>query len=180
MRNDNFENYIPLAPEKNKVLSTQTFFNFHCPGILSSRESWVYDFSKSNLEKNVNQIIDFYNQQRIEFNELISLNQSIKVEDFIDTDPTKISWTVNLKSFLSKNKEVKYENNVIRNGFLRPFMKQNLYYNRELIERPGLFKEVLPNKNSENRIICVSGNGANKQNCIYIVNDLIDYNAIDA
>jgi predicted helicase len=176
-RNDAFDNFIPLVPEKNLNLKTQTFFNFHCPGILSSRENWVYNFSNEKLKLNVNRMIDFYNKQRIEYNSTKS--EKIKVEDFIDTNPSNISWTVNLKSFLLKNKEVKY-NEEIRQGLLRPFMKQNIYYNKDLIERPGLFKNLLPNKITENKIICVSGNGANKINCIYIVDEIIDYNAIDA
>lgn len=176
-RNKAFDNFISLVPEKNQNLKTQTFFNFHCPGILSSRESWVYNFSKEELRSNVSRMIDFYNEQRIDYNS--AKIEKIKVDDFISTNPSKISWTVNLKYYLSKNKEVLYKNE-IRQGLLRPFMKQNIYYNRDLIERPGLFKDLLPNETVNNKIICVSGNGANKLNCIYIVNEIIDYNAIDA
>jgi len=179
MRNASFENYIPLEPEKNLKITTKSFFNFHCPGILSSREGWVYNFSKENLTSNVKRMISFYNEQRLEFQKEILSNNKLKSEDFIDTNPTKISWTVNLKSYLAKNKEVQFKDE-IRQGFLRPFMKQNIYYNKDLVERPGLFKDLLPNTNVQNKIICVSGNGANKLNCIYIVNDIIDYNAIDA
>ena len=178
-RNDAFDTFISLEPEKNLKLTTQTFFNFHCPGVLSSREAWAFNFSKTSLESNIKRIIAFYETQRKDYHIKTKSNPKLKVEDFIDTDPAKISWTVNLKAYLSKNKEIKYSDE-IRTGFLRPFMKQNIYYNKDLIERPGLFKDLMPTPNLNNVMICVSGNGANKLNCIYIVNDIIDYNAIDA
>lgn len=176
MRNESFDTFIPMAPEKNLKLNTESFFSFHCPGLLSSREAWVYNFSKNQLGFNVNRMIDFYNDQRIEFNEN---HRTIDVEDFIDTNSQKISWTVNLKAYLKKNKEITYSNNY-RIAILRPFMKQKMYYDRDLIERPGLFKDLYPSSNQDNKIICVSGNGANKLNCIYITDKIIDYNAIDA
>ena len=179
MRNESFDSFIPLEPEKNLKIPTKSFFNFHCPGILSSREGWVYNFSKVNLTSNVKRMISFYNEQRLEYQTEVSANNNLKSDDFIDTNPAKISWTVNLKSYLVKNKEVQFKDEITQ-GFLRPYIKQNIYYNKDLVERPGLFKDLKPNADIENKIICVSGNGANKLNCIYIVNGIIDYNAIDA
>ena len=164
-----FDTFIPLLPTKNKTPNTQTFFNYHLPGLLSSREYWVYNFSKSNLEQNVTNLIDFYNSEIIRTEGDISM---------INTDSKKISWTVNLKKDLRNRKKIKVSQDY-RNAILRPFIKQNVYYNSDLIERPGLFYEVLP-ENKDNVIICVSGKGANKKNCIYITSKLIDYNAIDA
>src|SRR5690606_26901692 len=45
MRNDNFENYIPLAPEKKFDTKTQSIFNTYSLGVSSARDFWVYNFS---------------------------------------------------------------------------------------------------------------------------------------
>lgn len=51
LRNDAFDNFIPITPEKKFDSKSQSFFLSHAPGLLSSRESWVYNFSQKELIK---------------------------------------------------------------------------------------------------------------------------------
>lgn len=168
-RNEAFDDFIPLLPEKNKFLDTNSFFTFHCPGLLSSREFWVYNFSATDLQNNVDNMISFYN------GEVKRTKTDIKL---INTDTKRISWTAGLKKDLSKGKMLKLKEKQEK-AILRPFQKLNIYYHKDMIERPSLFHEVIT-PNYSNLIICVSGIGANKKNTVYITNTLIDYNAIDA
>ncbi|HQB65934.1 MAG TPA: hypothetical protein PK616_08580, partial [Fibrobacteraceae bacterium] len=178
-RNDVFDTFIPMAPEKKFDAKSQSFFVTQSPGVLSSRESWVYNFSKDKVANQMDSMISFYESQRIEFSE--NNNAKKKVEDYIDTDAKKISWTRALRKDLSNNVKHKFKPNSITEGILRPYYKLNLYNDRNFIESPGLlsqfFPKALPQKNV---VICVSGLGANKQNCILAVDSSIDYNAIDA
>lgn len=168
-----------MAPEKKFDAKSQSFFVTQSPGVLSSRESWVYNFSKDKVANQMDSMISFYESQRIEFSE--NNNAKKKVEDYIDTDAKKISWTRALRKDLSNNVKHKFKPNSITEGILRPYYKLNLYNDRNFIESPGLlsqfFPKALPQKNV---VICVSGLGANKQNCILAVDSSIDYNAIDA
>ncbi|MEI6436180.1 MAG: type ISP restriction/modification enzyme, partial [Bacteroidota bacterium] len=84
-------------------------------------------------------------------------------EDFIDTDPKKISWTVNLKSDIERNKEHKYNTNKIKQGAYRPYLKQFLYFDKPYIERPGLTSTFLSDLANSNKLICVSGIGVTKE-----------------
>ena len=63
MRNAGFENFIPLDPDKNFNLKTNSFFTTQNPGLLSGREPWVYNFNKEELSKS-NQLSDEDIQRR--------------------------------------------------------------------------------------------------------------------
>ena len=50
-----------MAPlNKCKVDSKSIFINYS-PGLVSSRDAWVYNFNKDNLKNNIESTIDFYN-----------------------------------------------------------------------------------------------------------------------
>lgn len=180
MRNDLFETYIPLEPEKKLDIKSKSYFFIQTPGLLSSRESWVYNFSNDVVYNNMKRMVVFYEAER---EELVKKGFNYKSDDinkFIDTTPTKISWTRALKNDVSRNIKHEFRNDNMRKGVLRPFMEQNLYYDKNFIESPALFSNIFPTSSHKNILICVSGVGANKQNCIYITNKFIDYNAIEA
>lgn len=181
-RNDLFDTFVPIEPEKKFNLKSQSYFVVSSPGILSGRESWVYNSSKKETAKNMKGMAGFYEDQRTAFITEKEKDSNIKIADFIDPNPRSISWTRALRNDLEKNVAHVFNNDAITEAVLRPFYKQNLYNDRAFIESPGLLSQfILPsNTRHDNRIICVSGVGANKQNCIYITDKPIDFNAIDA
>lgn len=179
VRNEAFENFIALAPEKNFDFKTSSFFVTQNPGLLSGREPWVYNFSKKALASNMNRMIEFYEIQRKAY-EKANEKQRLSVNDFVDGDSQKISWTVNLKKDIERNKKHRFDLAYIRNSVYRPYTKQCLFFHKPFIERPGGSSLYFPKPNLPNIVICVSGIGSNKDNCIYITRNLIDYNALDA
>ena len=76
-----FENYILLGDKKNN--SAEVFFDIYSRGIETGRDSWIYNFSKKSLQKNISSMIEFYNKQREKF----------KTEKNFDMNAKKISWT---------------------------------------------------------------------------------------
>jgi predicted helicase len=110
-------------------------------------------------------MIEFYNQQSDQYHELIKRNKGRKplnVDDFIDNDPTKISWSGNLKSDLEKHTIHSFNSEAITNGMYRPFSKQKLYFDRRFNERVYQMPKILPNKQTGNLVIAVTGIGASK------------------
>lgn len=171
-RNESFSTFIPLDPTKKFDLKTQTFFNSYAIGVASNRDAWVYNFSKSEVESNMLRMIEFYNLQTQSFIEAKIINQEILVDYFINSDPKKISWTVNLKKDLEKKLEHIFKKGKMRIGYYRPFFKQNLYFDNAFIERPGLSPKFFPNHELENKVICITGVSASREfsalmsNCI--------------
>jgi predicted helicase len=174
-RNDAFDNFIPLAPEKKFDVTTQSFFTIQGPGILSSRDAWVYNFSKDKVESNMKRMIAFYNEQQKAFSETKLKKPDMKVEDFIETDHHKISWTVNLINDIQKGNKHSFNNSDVRQGTYRPFTKSAIYYNLDFVERPGLSPKYFPSNSTKNLIISISGVGSNKDCSILLINNLTDY-----
>ena len=163
-RNTLFDTFIPMEPEKNSI------FNYTKPGILSGRESWVYNFSKTTLFDNINHLISNFNQE-------IALTDGDVTK--INTDSKRISWSRSLKKKLEKKEVLKFDNALHKTCLLRPFLPQNLFYDKNLIESPSNFNNLFPAE-QKNLVILISGKGANKSNTILISNKHTDYNALDA
>lgn len=158
-RNDSFNTFIPIDPEKKSDLRTQTFFNTYAIGVSTNRDAWVYNFSKKVIESNMKRLVDFYNEQQSDYAKVKKKNAKVEVESFIDTDSTKIGWTVNLKKDLERGIIHSFKRSEITKSIYRPFCKQKLYFDRPLIERPGLSSSFFPSAASSNILICISPSG---------------------
>ena len=174
-RNEVFDSFVPMAPKKKFDTTGQSFFLVQGPGILTSRDVWIYGFSQNQMALNVRDLIDFYNTQRLELEAIRLTEPGIKVEDFINSDPTKISWTRALKKDLNKNKPHRFYERVITTGYYRPFCKQKVYYDKSLVESPGLNQIYFPEPNAENVIISIPGIGGTKEFTAIISNSPTDY-----
>lgn len=152
-RNEMFKLFTPIEPEKKFAKGQKSFFETYAIGLASNRDSWVYGFSKANVEANMRAMIRFYNEQ----------NQSVQNGEIgeLDNNPTKISWTVNLRKDIERRTSHEYLDD-IRYSMYRPFQKQHLYYHKPFIERIGLSPKLFPTPKHENLVICVSGIGSSK------------------
>ena len=168
-RNEMFKLFIPIEPEKKFAKGQKSFFETYAIGVATNRDAWVYNASQRTLENNMRSMIDFYNRQREAYNDAVKVDKNLSVESFINTDDTKISWTVNLKKDIERNIEHKYVSD-IRDGAYRPFFKQRLYFDKHFIERIGLSPKLFPTPNHKNLVICVSGIGSSKDFSAIITN----------
>lgn len=150
-RSETFRLFTPIEPEKKFAKNSKSFFETYAIGVATNRDAWVYNFSEKSVEHNMKSMIDFYNQQL----------QTVANTDELDSNPNKISWTVNLKKDIERGNIHKYEE-CIRHSMYRPFEKQCLYYHKPFIERIGLSPKLFPTPNHKNLVICVSGIGASK------------------
>ncbi|MEB8328655.1 DEAD/DEAH box helicase family protein [Flavobacteriaceae bacterium KMM 6897] len=158
-RNDVFDTFIHIEPDKKFNLKTQSFFNVNGPGIVTSRDAWAYNFSSNTLEKNIKSTLEFYNSQKNNFVEKQKLERTLKVEDFIDLNPKKISWTRSLRNDCKNDKNHSFEKESLTKSLYRPFNVQNLYYSKALTESPGIQKDIFVHSN---RVIFHSGKGSSK------------------
>ena len=103
-------------------------------------------------------------------------NQEITVNDFIDTDDTKIKWTRSLKSNLKTGKLAEFSAANVRTSIYRPFTKSHLYFDRMMNECVYVFPSIFPTPETEleNRAICASGLGHDIFRC-HITNKIPDY-----
>ncbi len=186
-RNDDFEKLIPLKRDK-KLKIFDTIFDLNSNGVVSGRDPWVYNFSPNALMQSVKNCIDTYNADLKCFNEVFreAFKQRVKGvkpgdrykhlnSQEITTDKTKIAWTDGLKNHLIKNKNLQESNEErIRLALYRPFNKQWLYWDKDLINRQGEFSKIFPDKSVCNVVINTSSMASRNFSCL-IANEITDF-----
>jgi len=161
MRNSMFDEFIPLESEKKFDNKSKTFFTTYAIGVSTNRDAWVYNFSEDELKNNMKRMIAFYNEQRKLVEKERKKNPELNFEDYLDTNPQKMSWTVNLKKDIENNIAHKFNENVLITGLYRPFVQMNLFFDPDFIERPGIWSQLIPTDDGDNLIICISCVGTN-------------------
>ncbi len=159
-RDDDFAQFIVMGDKKG---DSQKLFENYSQGVVTSRDAWCYNASREVVQSNMARMIDFYNDELARFNTAsVGLDRKARglaVDNFIDTDPTQISWSVNLKQELVRNRQISLEKECLVQGIYRPFTKQWLYFDRTLNERVLQMPRIFPDAKAENLIICVTGLG---------------------
>jgi predicted helicase len=160
-RDDRFSEYIVLGDKKGDEL--KLFDNFSL-GVATNRDAWCYNAAKARVTVNMTRMIGFFNNEAKRFNHAFAgmdkKAREAKVDGFIDTDSTNISWTRALKQELVKDRRFAFEVTCLTPSLYRPFTKQWMYFNRRLNEMVLQMPRIFPNASVENRVICVSGIGA--------------------
>lgn len=155
-RDAGFENFLPIGDKKDK--NTKSIFNLYSSGIATSRDAWSYNFSQTNLQNNIINMINNYNHE-------LSLYESSAItENQITNDKRKIKWTDTLIEilFLKQRQRLTYKaNNTVISSY-RPFCKEHLYYSKKLIHRTYKMLNIFPTPKHSNLLICVNGVGSNK------------------
>ena len=178
-RNEAFDHFLPIAPKKKFDLKAQSVFNTYAIGVATNRDAWVYNFSKAEIEQNMKRTIDFYNQQQVSFSKALEKNPKLKPEGFLDTNATKISWTVNLKKDVEKGNKHSFQKTEIKKSLYRPYLSMNLYYDRPFIERPGLSSRLFPTKETQNLLITITGSGASKPFSVMMTNQITNLDMLE-
>ena len=164
-RVSDFEHFMPL----------DALFGANSGGVKSNRDPWVFNYSRKRLVANVNRLLSSYNDQRASFSEARKVDSTVTVDGYIDTDPAKIAWTVNLKKRLEQQRSIEFQGDSIRKAIYRPFVAQHVYFDRELIERPGRNALYFPRSDSSNIVISVVGTGSGKEFSALAVCSLPEY-----
>lgn len=153
-RNDAFNTFIALGDKENKNNKNTFFAPFYSNGLKTQRDAWCYNFSAEKLAENMQKTISFY-QSEVE--RWKKSDNNIPIDDFIEYDSKKISWTRALKWDLEKAKSYSYDASKIVIGCYRPFNKQHLFFDRGFNEMVYQQPKLFPTENHKNLCICISG-----------------------
>lgn len=162
-RDPAFAAFVPLGDKDDE--SIRTIFDTYSLGVVTNRDAWVYNMSRTRLRATVRGLIDVYNVETEKYQKAcrsLPKKDWPEVESVVDTDSKRISWTRSLKADASRVKELKFTDRSIVESMYRPFAKQWLYFNRRLNEMVYLMPDLFPTPAHENVVIAVSGIGASK------------------
>ena len=156
-RDESFYKFLPMGDKKDK--NSNDIFSLYSCGVKTNRDSWVYNFDKQKVENNMKSMVDFYDQEldRLKDKEL----NSKTIDKFINRDNLKIKWTHRVKEKLIKKQSLKFKSHYIKPSSYRPFTKSWVYFDPVFNERQYQLPKIFKKEDIENKVICVSGVGAN-------------------
>lgn len=175
-RDPNFDNYINLGDKKNS--NNTALFKNYTLGVVTNRDSWVYNFSKSKLQINVSKMINFYESERERFNKEINRESISDIGNYVNNDSTKISWTRAIKRDFKNNLKHSYNSRFLVKSLYRPFTKVNMYHNRYWNEMVYQIPQIFPHLNADNLMFSITGRGATKDFSSLITNTIPDLEMI--
>jgi predicted helicase len=170
-RNEDFASFMAMGDKKDDT--EKTIFEVYSGGVQTNRDTWVYNFSKGELNSNVRRMIVFYNSQVDNYHQL-PRDKRPDVEKFIDNDTRKFSWTRESRQDLERNKKGSFDAHLIVRSMYRPYCKQWLYFHRQFNKCVYQMPKIFPNENLGNVVICVTGIGVTKDFNTFITNCLPD------
>jgi predicted helicase len=174
-RDNSFAAHIVLGDKKGN--GPKLFENFSL-GVVTNRDAWCYNSSKAAVSRNMARMIAFYNEEVRRLSEdhfgLDKKQREAIVDDFIDTDPSRISWTRSLKQELAKGRRFDFRAQDLVQGHYRPFTKQWLYFNRRFNEMVYQIPRLFPTGHAGNLVICMNGVGAQKDFSVLMVDCVPD------
>lgn len=156
LRNESFGKWTPIGNKDDKTNSKTWFLPVYARGIGTSRDAWAYNFSKAEMLKNMKKSNDFFNKELKRYNES---GTKISVENFINNDETKISWSRAYRNDIQRNIKHNFDENFAASGLHRPFCKQNLYFDKTVLNDVGPIKNMFPSQEHDNLVICTTSPG---------------------
>lgn len=177
----NFERYLKIGDKKNKT--ENILFHDHSLGVSSNRDPWCINPSRTMLLGNIQSTVEFYNKELIRWQAAKKEEGSIadmpRIDDFVNNDATKISWTHSLKVGITKGKGLDYSDGIFVTCMYRPFIKNWQYYSRRLNERVYKMPRIFPNDALPNRVIAVTGRGGRSGFSVLMMDTLPNLDTIE-
>src|SRR5699024_6685473 len=129
-------------------------------GVSTSRDAWVYNFSYNPCVDNAQSMVKNYNS---EIERLKNINDKNTLLEKANTSSDFINWSAALRKKFIKKEKITLTKNVVKSMY-RPFVKKWLYYDNQVIERPGASYSLF---NNSNKVIYCTGIGAKREfSCI--------------
>ena len=175
-RDRHFKNYLAMGEKsRNKTL---TIFKLYSSGVVSSRDAWVYNYSKARLLTNARQMTEFYNSEIDRYSRYKKRfpDTVVNVRDFVKKDVKKFSWGGgNWQSGFKKQIKETFSEELTGICNIRPFTKLWHYRASRFNHSFYSMKEIFPDNASENIAICISGNGKRGGFSVLLSNRISDF-----
>ncbi|MFI7754851.1 type ISP restriction/modification enzyme [Acinetobacter baumannii] len=156
-RDNSFSEFISLGDKKDKTATC--LFNNYSKGLMTARDSWCYNFSKSTLNQNIQKGINFYNS---EVDRYISSGSDAKAEDFVRFDDKFFTWGRPNKKDLERKKKYAFNKDGARKAIYRPFTASYLYFDKQLNEMLYQIPKIYPQSDLPNLGFFITGLGVTK------------------
>ncbi|TDK67469.1 DEAD/DEAH box helicase [Sapientia aquatica] len=156
-RDNSFEEHICLGNKKDKT--NPTIFENYSMGVATNRDAWSYNFSQKSLKVNLSKTIEFFNKEIERYKEAcigLTKQNYPNVDDFVENNPSEISWSRGLKKSISRGKTSEYSSKFQRQALYRPFSKQWIYFDSLFVEMLLQIPQIFPESECKNLAITIN------------------------
>lgn len=177
-RNPEFETFVPLG---DKSSCSEVVFSNYSLGVGTNRDAWVLNFSKESLAENMALTMGVYNQEVERYKKASAkAGEPPKLEDFVVTDPKKISWSSSLLPNVGRGRTVEFNQSKIISSTYRPYSKQWLYFDGMMNHRVGQWPQLFPTSEHGNIVISSTGIGASKTYSALVTDTVQNLHTLDS
>ena len=154
----NFSSLLSLANRQTKLAKNttqeQAVFRLYSMGVISNRDDWAWDSSRTALSKKIREFSRIYQAELERF--AIDNPDRNTIGDWVDRS---IKWTSELEDHLAKGDRIIFRPRRIVSAFFRPFVLKYCYYAPIVTHRRYQMPQLFPHDARElNRLICFSVN----------------------
>lgn len=149
-RDSQYSNFIPM---KATIPGEVSFFKVSSTGVGTSRDAWAFNFSRTKVLENMENLISVYNS---EVEKLASDRGSLTKQ----TDPRKIKWSSSLVANLQRKKKGKHNPDAAVVSLYRPFQKSHLYLDGMFNHRVSKIPSIWDSPDDKTPAILCTGMGA--------------------
>jgi predicted helicase len=176
---EDFEDFLQIANKTGKAeskTSSKVIYSLFGRGVSTSRDAWAYNFCRDTLRVSMAKTIEAYNGEVAKW----VRNQSTNLDEFLAYNDKEIWWSESLKLRLQRGQLAEFSQAAIRGVLYRPYVSQNLYFDRAFNERVYVFPSIFPTTNSEveNRLICLTGQGSEKPFMTLVSSKIVDLHLV--
>ncbi len=165
-RSERFYEYAPMHDSEDP----RSIFNLRTGGLKTNRDAWNYNYSRSILEANTEQMVAFFNTEVDRFAAMAPDDSSNAnagaVRRFANLDPKQFSWIRSDFQRLARGQKITVSMDSIRDSVYRPFQRQYANMSPKLNDAAGQLPKIYPAVNSRTLTIAVAGMaGSNPFTC---------------
>ena len=178
-RDPAYQSYMPLGSKEGKSKSLaepRVATRLYSRGICTGGDAWLYSSDRAELARQIQDMIGFYEDRRRQVE-----TREISVTEATRNDaPDRFKWDRERKNLLKRNRKLVFDPTKLRIGMYRPFVKQYLYFDRDLIQMIYQMPSMFPTPDAPNQIIGVTGRGASGGFFALITDAIPDLNLLEA
>ncbi|WP_019819475.1 DEAD/DEAH box helicase [Saccharomonospora saliphila] len=178
-RDEQFTEFQAIG-EKVKSAAAKPVFALHSSGLKTGRDLWVYNYSKSELAKNVQSMVDFYNEQVTDYADHVKVvgSSAAGVGGHIGHDENKTSWNESDLKRIVKGVTYKFDASLVRVSTYRPFAKQWVYFDPQLMQRSYQLRQIFPTSDHANFGFYITGTGSDESFSLLMMDTVPDLHAV--
>ena len=170
-RSKAFAKFYPLGTNQVKTgRSDNAIFKLFSSGSRTSKNAYIYNFSRDACAKNAKRMVQDYLDAIAEFEE----HPELPLNEIARRHVSNITWNRDLENNLRRRRKTEYDESYIRKVAYRPFIQTNCYADYTFIQRRDEMHRLFPEDNSENRVICVPGIGSKNPFSVLITDKIPD------